>query len=78
MLSIRATSRQHEKVQEFLDQVVASATRQVLIEATILEVSPATCKTNRDGGNTVSCRTGDTFRTVRSREYSPSCPGWRR
>ena len=40
--------------------------------------APATCKTNRDGGNTVSCRTGDTFRTVRSGEYSPSCPGWRR
>lgn len=39
VLSIRATSRQHEKVQEFLDQVVASATRQVLIEATILEVT---------------------------------------
>ncbi len=39
VLSIRATSRQHEKVQEFLDQVMASATRQVLIEATIVEVT---------------------------------------
>ena len=38
VLTIRATSRQHEKVQEFLDQVLASATRQVLIEATIAEV----------------------------------------
>jgi MSHA type pilus biogenesis protein MshL len=38
VLSIRATSRQHEKVQEFLDQVMASAKRQVLIEATIAEV----------------------------------------
>src|SRR5258706_919453 len=38
VLSIRATSRQHEKVQEFLDQVLASAKRQVLIEATIAEV----------------------------------------
>jgi len=38
VLSIRATSRQHEKVQEFLDQVMASARRQVLIEATIAEV----------------------------------------
>ena len=35
---IRATSRQHEKIQEFLDQVLASAKRQVLIEATIAEV----------------------------------------
>jgi len=38
ILSIRATSRQHEKVQEFLDQVRASAKRQVLIEATVVEV----------------------------------------
>src|SRR6185369_1841637 len=38
VLSIRATSRQHETVQEFLDQVMASAKRQVLIEATIAEV----------------------------------------
>ena len=38
MLNIRATARQHEKVQEFLDQVLASAKRQVLIEATIAEV----------------------------------------
>lgn len=35
---IRATSRQHEKIQEFLDQVLSSAKRQVLIEATIVEV----------------------------------------
>ena len=38
VLSIRATSRQHEKVQEFLDQVMGSARRQVLIEATVAEV----------------------------------------
>ena len=38
VLSIRATSRQHERIQEFLDQVQSSATRQVLIEATVAEV----------------------------------------
>jgi general secretion pathway protein D len=38
ILSIRATSRQHEKIQEFLDQVMTSVKRQVLIEATIAEV----------------------------------------
>lgn len=32
------TSRQHEKVQEFLDRVLSNARRQVLIEATIVEV----------------------------------------
>ena len=35
---VRATSRQHERIQEFLDQVLANAKRQVLIEATIAEV----------------------------------------
>ena len=36
---VRATSRQHEKVQEFLDRVMHNARRQVLIEATIVEVN---------------------------------------
>ncbi|MDP2811418.1 MAG: pilus (MSHA type) biogenesis protein MshL [Rhodocyclaceae bacterium] len=39
VVSMRATSRQHEKVQEFLDQVMASARRQVLIETTVAEVT---------------------------------------
>jgi MSHA type pilus biogenesis protein MshL len=38
VLYVRATSRQHEKVQEFLDQVLVGAKRQVLIEATVAEV----------------------------------------
>ena len=38
ILNIRATSRQHETVQQFLDQVLTSAKRQVLIEATVAEV----------------------------------------
>jgi general secretion pathway protein D len=38
LLTIRATARQHEKIQEFLDQVLANARRQVLIEATVAEV----------------------------------------
>lgn len=38
VLFIRASSRQHEKIQEFLDRVLVSARRQVLIEATIVEV----------------------------------------
>jgi len=38
VIVVRATSRQHEKIQEFLDQVLTSAKRQVLIEATIAEV----------------------------------------
>jgi general secretion pathway protein D len=38
ILNIRATSRQHEKIQEFLDNVMTNARRQVLIEATVAEV----------------------------------------
>jgi general secretion pathway protein D len=39
VLLVRATNRQHEKVQQFIDQVMRSAKRQVLIEATIAEVT---------------------------------------
>src|SRR5262249_5963789 len=39
IVSVRPTSRQHEKVQEFLDQVMGASRRQVLIEATIVEVT---------------------------------------
>jgi MSHA biogenesis protein MshL len=38
IISVRGNSKQHEKVQEFLDRVMSSAKRQVLIEATIVEV----------------------------------------
>lgn len=38
VLFIRASSRQHEKIQEFLDRVLTNARRQVLLEATIVEV----------------------------------------
>ena len=38
VLIVRATGRQHERVQEFIDAVMNSARRQVLIEATIVEV----------------------------------------
>lgn len=41
IITVRATSRQHEKVQEFIDRVMSSARRQVLIEATIVEVNLA-------------------------------------
>jgi general secretion pathway protein D len=37
-ITVRATGRQHEKIQEFIDRVVSSSRRQVLIEATIVEV----------------------------------------
>ena len=39
VVTVRATQRQHDRVQEFLDRVANSARRQVLIEATIVEVT---------------------------------------
>jgi len=38
IMTVRGTNKQHEKVQEFLDKVMSSAKKQVLIEATIVEV----------------------------------------
>ncbi len=38
IISVRATARQHEKIREFLDRIMGSARRQVMIEATIVEV----------------------------------------
>lgn len=38
IITVRATGKQHEKIQEFVDQVMTSARRQVLIEATVVEV----------------------------------------
>jgi len=38
VVTVRATSRQQEKVAEFLEQVGISARRQVLVEATVVEV----------------------------------------
>lgn len=39
VISVRATGKQHARVREFLDRIVGSARRQVLIEATIVEVA---------------------------------------
>ncbi len=38
VISVRATNKQHEKVQEFIDKVLHDAKKQVLVEATIVEV----------------------------------------
>ena len=39
VVGVRATFRQHKQIQELLDRVVGSAQRQVMIEATIAEVT---------------------------------------
>lgn len=38
-ITVRATQRQHREVQRYLDRVMASVRRQVLIEATVVEVT---------------------------------------
>lgn len=38
IITVRATGKQHEKIQEFVDQIMTNARRQVMIEATIAEV----------------------------------------
>ncbi len=38
ILTVRATGKQHEKIQDFISQIMRNARRQVLIEATIAEV----------------------------------------
>ncbi|MBK9161911.1 MAG: pilus (MSHA type) biogenesis protein MshL [Nitrosomonadales bacterium] len=38
IITVRATGRQHEKIQGFIDQVMNNARRQVMVEATIVEV----------------------------------------
>jgi general secretion pathway protein D len=39
IINVRATNKQHEKIQDFIDKVMGSARKQVLIEATIVEVT---------------------------------------
>ncbi|HUW25487.1 MAG TPA: type II and III secretion system protein [Gallionella sp.] len=39
IITVRATSKQHEKIQEFVDQIMVNARRQVLIEVTVAEVT---------------------------------------
>ena len=39
VISVKANSKQHELIQKFVDQVLMNARRQVMIEATIVEVT---------------------------------------
>lgn len=39
ILSVKATAAQHEQIQSFIDQVLVSAKRQVLVQTTIVEVT---------------------------------------
>ena len=69
IIAVRATSKQHKSVKSFIDQVVGSAHRQVLIEVTIAEVQlsdiyqagidwSVVSETATVGGNTVLTKGG--------------------
>jgi MSHA biogenesis protein MshL len=75
VISVRATNKQHQKVQEFIDKVMGSAGKQVLIEATIVEVQLSdSFKTGIDWsrlGNTATS-SGFTFsQQLNSGDFSP-------
>jgi general secretion pathway protein D len=56
IITVRATAKQHEKIQEFVAQIMTNAHRQVLIEATIVEVRLS--KQYQQGVNWSSLRSG--------------------
>jgi general secretion pathway protein D len=56
IITVRATSKQHEKIQEFIAHVMTNSHRQVLIEATIVEVRLS--KQYQQGINWQSLRSG--------------------
>ena len=56
IITVRATAKQHEKIQEFVAQVMSNAHRQVLIEATIVEVRLS--RQYQQGVNWSSLRSG--------------------
>ncbi len=56
IITVRATSKQHEKIQEFISNVMTNSHRQVLIEATIVEVRLS--KQYQHGINWQSLRSG--------------------
>ncbi len=77
VLFVRATSRQHEKVQEFLDQVLVGARRQVLIEATVAEVQLRNeYQRGIEWTRLRSGRTGIELRQPQVTPTTPSSPGF--
>lgn len=75
VISVRASNKQHQKVQEFIDRVMGSASKQVLIEATIVEVQLSdSFKAGIDWsrlGNSAS-NSGFTFsQRLNSEDFSP-------
>lgn len=62
VVAVRATARQHEKIREFMDRVLNNARRQVLIEATIVEVTLNDQSQTGVDWKSVALASGFTFR----------------
>ncbi|MBS1188520.1 MAG: ral secretion pathway protein [Rhodocyclaceae bacterium] len=62
VIAVRATAKQHEKIREFMDRVLSNAGRQVLIEATIVEVSLNDQSQTGVDWKSVALASGFTFR----------------
>lgn len=62
VVAVRATARQHEKIREFMARVLDNARRQVLIEATIVEVSLNDQSQTGVDWKSVALASGFTFR----------------
>ncbi len=76
LVAVRATSRQHARVQEFLDSSVRSARRQVMIEATVAEVELSDGYEQGIDWNLIRRGASSQFGfTLRPGGSSPSLPG---
>ena len=85
VIYVRATSKQHADIQRFLDKVLASARRQVLIEATVAEVTLndqhqlgvdwASLADNLGGFSFSSAFTGDNFAAAASTVFPSDFSG---
>ena len=74
VIVVRATGRQHEKVQEYIDQVTTSSRRQVMIEATIAEVRLQ--DQYQQGIDWTRLRTGDAGFAMRQNTGPGTLPGF--
>lgn len=68
VLAVRASARQHERIGAFLDRVQAAAQRQVLIEATLVEVQLADAYQQGVDWNRLASRAGFGFSRSSSAE----------
>jgi general secretion pathway protein D len=75
LITVRATARQHEKIQEFIDQVMNNARRQVMIEATIVEVRLSDNYTQGINWSALIKASGNSFKLVQSSAGLPTNVG---